>query len=277
MQKAGIRILNDGVLQVDASYRNLFLVKKQDYILERKGYQVYLFDALKQHSIIAVAMDSWLDDAYPAPVNSNDRRASAMVAWPSFQIYQAAYDSAPIVPSNQYRITVQIPNAQMFPEGNQYKLTIFEFNFLDMDPSISKSGLQIFDAQQRMVFDANFKPLKIVNFIQNSAVFKNTNGQGWIVLEDPMYVPFPINSGKRYAIAPIEISARFFNNYTNYGNGDGVVTSGGITVYDYYVLQKAGAYIYQNWIPTIVRDNPNSQLYAGMNTIDTYILDVTNY
>ncbi|MDP7775864.1 hypothetical protein QWI49_11970 [Acinetobacter nosocomialis] len=287
---AGFRILNDsGVIHIDSNYRNMFLVGKQEYIIPRKqGSNFFDYTPVGEDSIFAVAIDSWWIDEYPAPNPiGNLRDLNSIVLKPSFSFNIYSYDadllSSTSVPNN-LSIYFSIPTDTLIPPADKpYKLTIYEFNFKDLEQSQSSIGLQLFDANQKLVFDSNYKPLKVLNFIQNQPA-RDVDFPGWanvassFIYADPMYLPSLAPKDKKIAVAIAETPIRFQNSYSSTSSGGGgAITSSGSAIYDRYVLQKDGVYIFRGLTSSMMMDGKVAGIQAGMNTINTFIIDVTNY
>lgn len=285
----GFRILNDsGVIHIDGNYRNMFLVGKQEYTIARKqGNQFFDYTPTLEDSIFAVAMDSWWVDEYPAPNPvGNHRDLDSIVLKPSFRFYIYSYDAdllGSFMPNDMF-ISFRIPTNDLIPPADKsYKLTIYEFNFKDLELSHSSMGLQLFDANERLVFDSNYKPLKVLNFIQNQPA-RDVDFPGWanvassFVYADPMYLSSRAPVGKKFAVAIAETPIRFQNSYTyTSSGGSDAITSSGSVIYDSYVLQQDGVYIFRGLTSSLLMDGKVSGIQAGMNTINTFIIDVTGY
>lgn len=314
-KNAGIRVISDsGILQVDSSYRNFHLIGKQsaphyyepsDPVPAASGS--ILYQSKSKTSILAYGLDLWYPDVDPrtdAEMPSRDyngRYALAeRVSQPLFAFRgRKAYDENPSVAGMdefsgvlglsklvniERRSSGPRPVYQSFnyysampPKSANVEFSVYEFDLIDLSDSESTSGMQVFDGQGKLVFDANYKPMRVVNFFESEVYY-----------EDAGQYKFPANVWKlpqyndgikrKYAIAPLDAPLRFHNYYT-YVNGqaDDYVMSSGRYAVDYFQFQKTRILHMAQGVDNGIKTLPHRYLYSGMQTVNYLLLDVTGY
>ncbi len=316
-KNAGIRVISDsGILQVDSSYRNFHLIGKKDaphYNDPSADSQnpiasgTNLYQPKSKTSILAYGMDSWYPDVDPRtdaemPGRDYDGRyaLAERISQPYFQCYgRYAYDASLELagrgsfnsnlkgykhvdtiressgPRNVYQTYDYTPS--MPPKSANVNCSIYEFDLINLSDSASKSGMQVFDGEGKLVFDANYKPMRVVKFFESKVTYDDYNQYMFPanVWKLPEY-----NDGikRKYAIAPLDSTFRFHNAYRDgYGGLDGYVTSGGFGSVDLFQFQKTRILHIPQGVKTLVKNAPDSWLYSAMQTVNYLLLDVTGY
>lgn len=287
MSNAGLRIHNqDGILQIDQNYRNIFLVNKQVYArILKGGYgSTIYYSPLYEDSLIACALSP----------RSNDIAESAFMQWNGrtgiYPLAETRKSGDPLVsihkmdpnwcikygyPPCTYRFDIVNTTRELIPPDG-YTLTVYEFNFVG--GATSTSGLIVRDQNGNIVFDANKKPLKVVSFLEWEvpiAVLDNVAPGNSYVAYTKYNLPYPdLSSNKKYAICFLEQSLQFGNSIRN--DMDGVVTSSGWQSYDYIGFQQSMIRMYRQCLAQDYANSSNA-LFAGNKKPSCMIIDVTNY
>lgn len=287
MSNAGLRIHNqDGILQIDQNYRNLFLANKRVYArIFKGGYgSVMYYSPLYEDSLIAC-------DLSP---KSNDIAESAFIEWNGRTgIYPVAevrkYGDILVsvtkmdpnwcikngYPACTYQLGILNDNVELTPtEG--YTITVYEFNFALEDSSTS--GLIVRDQDGNIVFDANKKPLRVVSFLEREvpiAILDNAGGGNSYIAHTKYNLPYPnLSSDKKYAICFLEHSVQFGNEIRN--DMDDIVNSSGWFFLDYISFQQSMARVYRQCLDQNYM-NSSYTLFAGNRKPSCMLIDVTNY
>lgn len=262
----------------------------------------------RQNSIIAFGIDPWYEDVDLIPdsaITQKDYSGGIVYGGHFTQPYfywngRNAYDSSIIqsnFPSGQTRIngnggtsyvsSVSTPRSgPVFNYSTMWhrdtmprpedgiNLNVYEFDFVDFNASGAGFGMQVFNGGGEVVFDSNYKPMKVVAFYNAPAVYA-TAGKPVPFLWETWDYPF--KEGHKYAIAPLGTPYRFFNQYkAGYYDGRDYVTSSGRSVYDRFVFQKTRIIHVIDVVP-FDQKSSYQYLYTGMNTVPYLLLDVTGY
>lgn len=268
------------------------------------------FTPTSPNSIIAYGIDPWYEDVDYIPdaaVKVKDRDGVPVFGGHFTQPYfsflgRRSYDINALMPSadvtagdafitgtsiTSYVKSISTPSSgpvmnygyfehrETLPtEADNIKTSVYEFDFVDFGKSKSTFGMQVFDASGDVVFDAGYKPMRVVGFYSTPPLFTtNRNVKGL-----PTYWDLPVKDGSRkYAIAPLGTPCRFYNSYTGgYYDGRDYVSSSGHTVADKFVFQKSRIMHVATPVP-INKAYMYQYLYTGMNTVPYLLLDVTGY
>lgn len=287
MSNAGLRIHNqDGILQIDQKYRNIFLVNKQVYArILNGGYgNIIYYSPMYEDSLIACALSP----------RSNDIEESEYIEWNGRtgiyplaekikrgdpQVYMDKMDTNWCIkyghPPCTYMFGIANITIELVPPDG-YTLTVYEFNFVG--GATSTSGLIVRDQNGNIVFDANKKPLKVVSFLEREvpiAVLDNVGHGDSYIAYTKYNLPYPdLSSNKKYAICFLEQSLQFGNSIRN--DMDGVVTSSGWQFFDYVGFQQSMIRVYRQCLQQDYA-NSSSALFAGNKKPSCMLIDVTNY
>lgn len=312
-KNAGIRVISDsGILQVDSSYRNFHLIGKKsaphyyepsDPVPLASGS--ILYQPKSKTSILAYGLDLWYPDVDPrtdAEMPGRDYNGQYSLAERFSQPLcmfrgRKAYDENPSVAGmDEFTCTTSLSKLvnierrssgpyyvykafnyfdSMPPKSANVEFSVYEFDLIDLSDSESTSGMQVFDGQGKLVFDANYKPMRVVKFFESEVYYDGEWKFPPNVWKLPQY-----NDGikRKYAIAPLDAPLRFHNYYT-YVNGqaDDYVMSGGRYAVDYFQFQQTRILHIAQGVDAGIKTQPSRYLYSGMQTVNYLLLDVTGY
>ena len=287
MSNAGLRIHNqDGILQIDQNYRNLFLVNKRVYArIFKGGYgSTMYYSPLYEDSLIACELSPKSNDIAESEYKEWNGRKGI---YPVAQVRKTGDILVSITkmdpswcikkgyPACTYQLDILNRDVAITP-ANGYTLTIYEFNFAG--GQTSTSGLIVRDQNGNVVFDANKKPLRVVSFLEREvpiAVLDNVGGGDSYIAHTKYNLPYPnLGSDKKYAICFLEHSVQFGNDMRN--DRDGIVTSSGWHFLDYASFQQSIIRVYRQCLD---KDYMNSgyAIFAGNRKPSYMLIDVTNY
>ena len=287
MSNAGLRIHNqDGILQIDQNYRNLFLVNKRTYArIFKGGYgSVMYYSPLYEDSLIACDLSPKSNDIAESEYKEwNGRTGIYPVVevrkYGDILVSVTKMDPSWCIkngyPACTYQLSIANDDVAITP-ANGYTITVYEFNFALEDSSTS--GLIVRDQDGNIVFDANKKPLRVVSFLEREvpiAVLDNAGGGNSYIAHTKYNLPYPsLSSDKKYAICFLEHSIQFGNAIRN--DLDGVVNSSGWFFRDYVSFQQSMVRLYRQCLQ---EDYMNSSytLFAGNRKPSCMLIDVTNY
>lgn len=316
MADAGLKVIsNSGIVQIDSQYRNMHLISKVDcpHSYNRTTGATAIaskYEPKRADSIIAFGLDPWYADVDPlldsqvtAPRDYNgDINFGDRLTQPYFKYYgRYAYDyrmstaekpgnvALNTYPTTSKLVSVSRPSsgpvfnyesvlhkATMPTESDNINLSIYEFAFVDLADSLSKSGMQVFNAKGQLVFDSNYKPMRVVKFFESAPIY---NGAGHRIPPDIWELP-KINDGvkRKYALAPLDTVFRFYNEYVGgYYNTDDYVMSSGRSATDAFQFQRTRILHFPEKVNANLEAYGGSYLYTGMNTVNYLLLDVTGY
>lgn len=287
MSNAGLRIHNqDGILQIDQNYRNLFLVNKRVYArIFKGGYgSTMYYSPLYEDSLIACELSPKSNDIAESEYKEwNGRTGIYPVAevrkYGDILLSVNKMDPNWCIkndyPACTYQLQISNGNENFTPvEG--YTITVYEFNFAG--GQTSTSGLIVRDQGGNIVFDANKKPLRVVSFLEREvpiAILDNAGGGNSYIAHTKYNLPYPnLGSDRKYAICFLEHSVQFGNNMRN--DMDGIVTSSGWYFFDYVSFQQSMIRMYRQCLHVDYM-NSGYAIFAGNRTPSCMLIDVTNY
>ena len=287
MSNAGLRIHNqDGILQIDQNYRNLFLVNKRVYArIFKGGYgSTMYYSPLHEDSLIACELSPKSNDIAESeykewhgrtgiyPIEEVRKYGDILVSVTKMDPNWCIKNSYPVC---TYQLSIVNSDVANRPE-NGYTITVYEFNFA-LEGS-STSGLIVRDQNGNIVFDANKKPLRVVSFLEREvpiAILDNAGGGNSYIAHTKYNLPYPnLSSDKKYAICFLEHSIQFGNNMRN--DMKGVVTSSGWQFYDYVSFQQSMVRLYRQCLDQDYMNSSNA-IFAGNRRPSCMLIDVTNY
>lgn len=303
-----------GQVQIDSNYRNYHLVSKwsSPHYFNRDNYQMSIgspeYFKPRPHSIIAFGVDPWYEDvdlipesAIPQKDYNGDPVYGGHFTQPYFYwLGRNAYDSQ-IVQSNipsglskvigvagtSYVSSISTPSSgpvfhystawhrdTMPRPEDGINFNVYEFDFVDFSASGAGYGMQVFNGSGEVVFDSNYKPMKVVAFYNAPPVYATYGQRIPFVWEAWDY---PYKEGRKYAIAPLGTPYRYYNQYSaGYYDGRDYILSSGRGVYDRFVFQRTRVLHVIDVVP-FDRKDAYKYLYTGMNTVPYLLLDVTGY